>query len=91
MEAMNRDVNDHIHSSIIKLRYRTDSISKRIENVQCWPSFDWKKKKLFTDDIFGLLIKLKETKCLFILDNHKNEANKATISTKIKIKAKQKR
>ena len=40
-----RDVNDHKCPSIIRLRYRTDSLSKRNENVQNWQSSDRKNNK----------------------------------------------
>ena len=40
-----RDVNDHRCPSIIRLRYRTDSLSKRNENVQNWQSSDRKNNK----------------------------------------------
>ena len=45
VEMLIRDVNDHKCSSIIKLRYLTDSIPKRNENVQNSLSSDRKKNR----------------------------------------------
>ena len=62
-----RDVNDHKCSSKIKLRYRTDLISKRKHSKLS----DRKKNRNIYREYFHLLIKLNETKCIFSVSMHK--------------------
>ena len=56
---VSRNVNDHKCSSIIKLRYRTDSISKRNENVQNSLSSDRKKNRNIYRGYFSFINKTK--------------------------------
>ena len=60
-----RDVNEHKYSSIIKLLYPTDSISNTTKTFKTVQFLIERRIKTFSEEIFGLLIKLKETRCLF--------------------------
>ena len=68
MININRDVNDHKCSSIIKLRYRTKRKPKTFKTS--WVLIK-RRIETFTEEVLSLLIKYKETKCLFFWEKHK--------------------
>ena len=69
-------------STIINtLRYK----SFDIELIR-YRNSDQRGIKTFTEKIFGLLLKLKETKCLFILDKHKTRQIKLQFQKNSKAK-----
>ena len=69
---------------------KTDSISKKTQNIWNCPSSDRMKNRPFTEEIVLFINKIERNEVFIFLGHALNQANKATISKFSKIEMKQK-